>query len=502
MLLSPRDRVQEIALQGLTPEERSWKTQPGWLRTFRSLQEYLSTVVTEPDAGVGIVENLAAPMVTFAWQTFVSVNQARVGMLSLEAALALRNTLSRRLGRTASQAANWEVQAATADRSLLRNFAQGNKPSVHGYFFSGGVEDEVIGLLKNHPALARLWSLQIEAWLKFFGDFLRHAADLARRSKFEPHISSLQADLSDPHEGNKTVVRVEFGEDRQWFYKPRQGRQERDWFGLLGWINGQGFPYPFQILAVICRDTHCWMERAQPRKCRDENEASALCFRLGALMYLVHLLRGVDFHPENVVAAGDQPVIVDCETLLHPDTFLPQHVRAEDASIRRSGMLTIVKQLAAGRMAGLEPRERVKHLISGFRTIHGFVRGRDEVVRHLKKWAQHLSKIPARNIYRPTAYYHALLEGSLTPSLLASGVGRSLFLQEHCEDGVTSPQRARAEARALEDGDIPVFRSKPPPVAFDLSEGTLLQSKSMIQTALAGGVQSLPGYVIAVSANP
>jgi hypothetical protein len=502
MPLLAKDPVEETALQGSTPEERSRKTRPGWLRTFRSLLEYLPTVATKPDVGVSIVENLIAPVVTLAWQTFASVNKAKLGMLSPEAASTLRSVLSRRLARTASQAANWEIQAATADRSLLRNLSPGGEPNVHEYFFSGGVENEVIRLLENYPALARLWSVQIESWRKFFGDFLRHAAVFARRSRFKPHISSLEADLSDPHEGNRTVVRARFGEDRQWFYKPRPGRQECEWFDLLRWINGKGFPYPFQILAVICRDTHCWMERAQPRNCRDQNEASALCFRLGALMCLVHLLRGVDFHPENVVAAGDQPVIVDCETLLHPDTFLPEHARAEDASIRRSGMLTIVKQIAGGRMAGSEPGERVEHLTGGFRTMHDFIDQDPDVLSHLVKWARRLREVPARNIYRPTVHYHALLEGSLTPSLLASGGKRSLFLQAHCRDGVTSPQRARAEARVLEDGDIPVFRSKPFPIDFDLSEGTLLQSTSMIQTAFAGGVQPLRDNVIAVSTNP
>ena len=219
-------------------------------------------------------------------------------------------------------------------------------------------------------------------------------------------------------------------------------------------------------------------------------------------MCLVHLLRGVDFHPDNVVAARDQPVIVDCETLLHPDTLLPEHARAEDASIRRSGMLAIIKQIAAGRMAGSEPGERVEHLISGFRTMHDFV-GQDPNVRsHLARLVRHLREVPVRNIYRPTVHYQALLEGSLTSSLLASGPERSLFLHTRCCDGITSPQRARAEARALEDGDIPVFRSKPIPIDFDLSGGTLLQSTSMIQTAFTSGVQSLPDDVIAVSTKP
>jgi lantibiotic modifying enzyme len=36
------------------------------------------------------------------------------------------------------------------------------------------------------------------------------------------------------------------------------------------------------------------------------------------LLALVQALEGTDCHLENIVASGDQPVLVDAETLLHP----------------------------------------------------------------------------------------------------------------------------------------------------------------------------------------
>ena len=33
---------------------------------------------------------------------------------------------------------------------------------------------------------------------------------------------------------------------------------------------------------------------------------------------LVYLLQGSDCHSENLIAAGEDPVLVDCETLLDP----------------------------------------------------------------------------------------------------------------------------------------------------------------------------------------
>jgi lantibiotic modifying enzyme len=477
------DLAAEIARGGLTLDERlrldqarkkksdKIETLPA---TLRRVCDYLEYAGSRSDSRLTVSENLAAPLVNFAWNELsASTDRFRRRLLSAKAVGALQRSLGRRLARTGEQAAHWEILAATAARNLSMDLPPKIEPEFCDYFFSSGVSNETLRFLRNYPALARLWAVQIEYWSRFVQDFLRDANAFARclGGKIDsrtPIISGLETDLSDPHEGNRTVVRVRFGEGREWFYKPRRGLQERAWFELLRWVNARGFPRPFQVLSVVCKDRHCWMESVRPRQCRNQKEAAECCFRIGALMCLIHVLRGVDFHPANIVAAGDQPVVIDCETLLHPATALPAYARGEDDSVARTGMLTIVRRMPA------------ENVVAGFRAMHGFLRRR-AVSKHLRNWTNQLRKVSGRDVYRPSAHYYKMIEGSLAPSLLASGLDRSLYLRAACGGDCNSPRRMRAEAQALQNVDIPVFRSKRRGIKIDLSEKTLEESISMIR---------------------
>ena len=54
--------------------------------------------------------------------------------------------------------------------------------------------------------------------------------------------------------------------------------------------------------------------------------------RQGVLLALLYLLGMTDIHHENLIACADQPVLVDVETLLHPD--LPVPTAAPDPAAR------------------------------------------------------------------------------------------------------------------------------------------------------------------------
>ncbi|MEY2526357.1 MAG: hypothetical protein QOE73_1128 [Verrucomicrobiota bacterium] len=461
---------------------------PWWVETLRRLERYLQSAVVDLDVHQSVSENMAAPLVRFAWSELVT-SSTDLRALSPKAQLALRQSLLVRLVRSAAPSVNWEVLAAKATRNLSVGSIPRNEIDFLNYFFSAGVAVETRRFLGNYPALTRFWVLQIEQWRQFVTDFLKEAIAFASRfpigpNRSAPIISSVAVDLSDPHEGNRTVVRVNFGKKNEWFYKPRSGLQERAWFELLAWTNQRGFPRPFQIVSVQCQDRQCWMESVSPRDCRNQKEIIDFCFRLGALMCLVHVLRGVDFHPANLIASGDQPIIVDCETLLHPATFLPDYARAEEASIVRTGMLSLLKNIStmATRMRHGNG-EFFERLIEGFRAMHAFLRTDRSALSHLKKWTKQLAEIPSRKVYRPTVYYYQLLEQSLAPSLLTSGLDRTLFLHAACRDEVRSSRQADAEITALENADIPVFRRRPRRIDFDLTETTLEQSISMIRRA-------------------
>jgi lantibiotic modifying enzyme len=369
--------------------------------------------------------------------------------------------LRQRLVQTGNQAARWEIAAAKAGQKLSMELESAARAKFHDYFFYASLSKAALHFLCNYPALARLWAIQIASWVRFVRTFLHHTSAFAyhiegradepeirdNHWKFSPVITRLKTDLSDSHGGNRTVVRVRFAKDNEWFYKPRSGLQERAWFELLGWINSRGFVRSFQILRVMCEDRHCWMTSVRPRACRNRKEVEDYGFRLGALICLIHILRGVDFHPANIVGVGDQPIVIDCETLLHPATALPKYVRAEDDSVARTGMLRLIHRV---------PLDRI---VAGFRAMHDFLR-QPSALRYLRHWASRMQRSHGRNVYRPTVHYYEILKGSLSPLVLTNGLERSLCLGATCRIDCPSTRRVRAEIRALENADIPVFRSR------------------------------------------
>ena len=69
---------------------------------------------------------------------------------------------------------------------------------------------------------------------------------------------------------------------------------------------------------MLARDGYGWVEYAAPEACPDEATVERYYQRVGALTCLVYLLQGADCHAENLIAAGEHPILVDCETLLNP----------------------------------------------------------------------------------------------------------------------------------------------------------------------------------------
>jgi lantibiotic modifying enzyme len=218
------------------------------------------------------------------------------------------------------------------------------------------------------------------------------------------------------------------------------------------------------------------MRAVQHRQCRSKKEATRYYFRAGALLFLVHWLRGVDFHAGNIIAHGTQPIFVDCETLFHPEVPVPRGAKREAESILRTGMLPIWKSnpnvadsvSALGRKTFGPHTVRVKgQIVSAAEFIDSITQGFQAMSRFLlnsrgaAKILKRLRRVRYRRIYEPTASYYHRLEHSLMPSVLICGRARHRAISRLCQtkrcafDG-----RVRREIQNLEDADIPIFHGK------------------------------------------
>jgi hypothetical protein len=475
---------------------------PSWVAVAERLVSFLSSKSFVPRPLLSISRNLALPVAEFAAEElWNSVSSEERHLLAEGAKCGFRDSLTCRLAWSAHEIVRFEL-----DRRLSRPTPgateKGEAADTIVGFFAGGVAEQTARLLASYPVLLRLWSRQVENWQAFLRDFLADAksfamGELGLNLGSQAPISRVEALLSDPHNGGRSVIATHFCDEGTWCYKPRSGNHERGWFQLLAWLNAQGFPAPFLFVRVICGERHCWMENVRAQSVSNRHAAASYYFRAGALLYLLHILRGTDFHAGNIVASGTQPVMVDCETLLHARTRIPARARVSMGSILRTGMLPLEKvgrvkeePSALGRLEkgahrltmdgrAVQARSYLDTIEDGFVTMHRFLnrnpRMRDAFGRKVRLFLPQTG----RRIYRPTALYVEMLSRSHGAGTMVDGLYRSLFFQALCRDGAAPRDCVAGEVAALEDGDIPFFRGssatpRPPLTGRELRRSLLI----------------------------
>jgi hypothetical protein len=445
---------------------------PAWTKTLTGLADYLRSRSSSFHKNRNTIDNIVIPVAAYAWCHFQEGGRVNLdALLSSEARLALQRSLRTRLARVLANAVE-DTSEPTPLGGKIGGTNVRNTKRLPGI----SCESVALQLLQTYPALGRLWAVQVENWSRFIHEFIVSAEAFSRTQGFSRTgkclIEAIGPDLSDLHHGGRTVMRVRFAAGNDWFYKPRSSKFEFQWFSLLEWLNRAGFYTPFRIIRVISHDDHSWMEGVLPRQCTSREEVARYYYRAGAILYLFQLLRGVDAHAGNVIAAGGDPVLVDCESLLHPVTRISkERTKAEEGSILRTGMLPIGKETPGAqdtsalgrnvlgkhsvRLKGKQMRvaDFVDSVADGFCSMHEFILARAEPFDAI---VNRFRSTRCRYIYRPTIQYVSLLKHSLSHEMLCDGLDRSLFLLALCRDGLVPTRTALSELAALECGDIPV----------------------------------------------
>jgi lantibiotic modifying enzyme len=338
-------------------------------------------------------------------------------------------------------------------------------------------------LFKRFPALAQLWALAIGQWHDHIVEILRRTRKdrnaLSRtffKQNIASHVMDLRLGLSDPHHCGRSVSLIEFSRDDRVIYKPRSGRNELAWFSFLEWMNRNGFQPKLRLLRVLARKDYCWMEHAEAAPCLDAAAARRFYERLGGIIAAAYLLKAVDCHRENLIAAGEHPVMVDVDALWHVSSQTKTQSVGE--ALYRTGFFPNERRHSLqSRSSVLGPGARGTHLPSlggkpvpprryANEIISGFTRAWRCLLSDPKRravFSRMLRQVRARErrwIYRATARYAAILRASLQPAALLSAAKRQAFLQQCCARTGVTKTVVRAEKKALGELNIPYFNRR------------------------------------------
>ena len=211
-------------------------------------------------------------------------------------------------------------------------------------------DDGFLDFFVEYAVLARVLVTITERWVDATVELLRRldgdADSLGELTGDGPGfvIVGIKPSLSDPHRGRRTVAVLTTSSGARVVYKPRSLRSEAAWNGLLVWIAGCEAPPLPSPFVVVDRGDYGWAMFVDYEPCRGTAGARHYYRAAGALLALVHVLRGVDCHADNLIATATGPVLVDTETLMAPEPLVPptgpDACRLASARIRASVLAT------------------------------------------------------------------------------------------------------------------------------------------------------------------
>jgi type 2 lantibiotic biosynthesis protein LanM len=373
-------------------------------------------------------------------------------------------------------------------------------------------------LLLRYPLLARLLAIQClnhvdavaELAERLSTDLPAITSQLGRSGSAGP-VTDLELGAGDLHRGGRAVALVRFADGRQVVYKPRCGAIVEHLRPLFAWFGSELPELAPRLPLTLSRDGYCWEERIDPLPCIDRAAVRRFYRREGALLALLHVLGSTDMHCENIVAQGDEPVLVDLETVFHTqptavDQWNPAVMLAE--SVMRVGLLPLMvegefgqldvsgcgggdratsplavpvveavgtdamrlsrrpvttrSQLNRPRLDGrsMDPDEFLSELLAGFRAGYDVIRSGSDRLRQL---AAACADDEVRLVIRETYLYTALLAESTHPDLLTDPEIRDSFLHRiaRIRPVPELDSLLAAEVADLWNHDVPILITRP-----------------------------------------
>ena len=458
---------------------------PAWIDDAAWIEEALQgpTKNAKPDAGPAgepcAFEELLAPVVAQAelclWQSLDAPavdNKTARACLSLALLRELSALSAPAIYRRFAKARDDAARDGAAREDVARNDAAHNAGTARYQQFvadmkSGGFRR----LFEDKPVLLRLLATLTRQWIDTSREFvLRLAADLPAirrellQSGGDSRVDAIEGDLSDPHNGGRSVHIVRFADGARVVYKPKDLRLDIAWRGLVERLNRADPPVVLKAVRAIARDGYGWTEFIDHAECTDHEGYARFFRRAGAWLALFHAFAATDMHQENMIASGDHPVPIDLETILQPSAdehkiqepegeafnaamdiiansvmtvgLLPAYGRSVDNNVFAMGGMTadwgartVIKWNAINTDAmrparAKEPGEINTNLPHAGGRYGKFADHIDDFVSGFADYAKFLSRqrgqaealfdgfagVPVRKVMRPTRFYYMLLQ--------------------------------------------------------------------------------------------
>ncbi|MFF2444983.1 type 2 lanthipeptide synthetase LanM family protein [Priestia megaterium] len=263
------------------------------------------------------------PFVTYAYENlsmYIKQKKLDKHVNTQTFLISLINSLSTTLTQIALRSIVLELHIAKLKEEL-----SGETPEERFQYFIKNTFNNINNLKSfyaEYSVLTRLLSLKTNFFVVNTKKFIdRYSQDFDEMESYfhlyNEKISTITTDLGDTHQQGNTVVKINYESGKQLIYKPKTLIATERFHKFVDWINNKNEIIPLKYHKVLNKNTHGWEELIENKPCKSKDELKDYYKRFGAIICVIHLLRGCDLHLENIIASGNSPYIIDLETIFH-----------------------------------------------------------------------------------------------------------------------------------------------------------------------------------------
>jgi type 2 lantibiotic biosynthesis protein LanM len=499
---------------------------PSWRKTFEAAYDCKEPHTTSTISKTGFLSSVEPLLLKARTEVMATLRRSAdlypphhdnlVALIS-----SFESSLHNRLFDTISKTIVLELAVASKHGALA-----GNNSKDRFEFFCNCLAEPIFAkaLLGQYPVLVRRVVTLIDNWKTSTLTLLsRLSLSLpALREKFfgnvDPGPLLCVESSGDTHHDGQEVSILTFASGQRIVYKPRSVAMENFFFGLVGWINRNGYALDLKAACVLDESDYGWMEYVETKQCHTKLEIERFFRRQGAQLVLAYIFGAGDIHYENVIAHGEYPVLVDLEALFQTpllptalsgatalgwralrmsimgSLILPEPTFADDdqhsvdfsALGFREGQLTpfrvpiwraggtdrmrlqhdriVMKGSASLPMINSMPAQAtayVEQIVTGFSEMYAFMRNRKNELLSERGHIQGCFGKPVRQIFRSTGTYERLLDASCHPRFLTDAISTEAFLHNRLRAESNGAPWLKAiediEVASMLSGDIPYF---------------------------------------------
>jgi lantibiotic modifying enzyme len=348
-------------------------------------------------------------------------------------------------------------------------------------------------LLARRPMLRRVVNLAVEQWRAAAQELSERlaldAAALRLTFGITGQPTEILLGISDMHHAGRSAAILTFSGGQRLVYKPKDSSVDWAWHRFGQWLKQHDAPWYPTEQKQLARQGYGWVDFVSTLPCDSVAQQHSFFNRLGQLQALLYLLGATDCHRENFIVHGTEPVLIDLETLLHPqppNDPMPSALRQSVLSVE----ILPCRYIGAGQQEIYFPgfdqewhqdahlssnsfslRAHAEPFGSGFATMYHFLLRHQQCLSDLNNGPlAEFRACTVRYVHRPTTTYALTLRRALRHLDERLEGGMSFEVMQRFNLPGLSEQTAErlhgAEHAAMRQLDIPLFSAR--------SDGTAL----------------------------